>query len=275
MAELSPSTAVTNAAAPPRDPRMSVALPERDYAALEYIAAWYQVAQYQLEDAVFAERSPTIASRCVRRLHTAGFIAVERWNRVGLNLLRVTTRGRAALLARRVAEDLIFVPEKQVALKDLAHHLWIVDAGLMLRRLPVRIEATPCWALRRKLAALRPAAIPDLLALRQATSGATEAAIAIEVDLGGERLKNVFVPKLAVLRDMLATWAQGQPAAVIVLTVGPRRITALQAAIENQPHSVPVFVFALPAQPGRPSLAALRATLAGVVQAEGADALMP
>jgi hypothetical protein len=252
--------------APPRDPRSDTALPERDYAALQFTAAWYQVAQYQLEDAVFPNRSPTVASRCVRRLRMAGYIAVERWNRVGLNLIRVTARGRAVLIDRGVSDDAIFVPEKPVAVKDLAHHLWIIDAGLMLRRLPVPIDATPCWALRRRLAALRPAAVPDLLALRLGTDEETEAAIAIEVDLGGERLKNVFIPKLAVLRDTLAGWAAGQPAAVLVLTVGPRRITALRAAIEAQTHQVPVFVFALPAQPGRPGLASLRVTLSGVMQ---------
>jgi hypothetical protein len=249
------------AAAPPRDPRSAVTLPDRDYDALQFTAAWYQVAQYQLEDAVFPGRSPTIASRCVRRLRAAGFIAVERWNRIGLNLIRVTARGRTALLARGVGDDAIFVPEKAVAVKDLAHHLWIVDAGLMLRRIPVRMQTTPCWGLRRSLAALRPAAIPDILALRLSTADDTEAVIAIEVDLGGERLKKVFVPKLAVLRDTLAGWASGQPAAVIVLTVGSRRISALRAAIEAQVHHVPAFVFALPPQPGRPGLAALRASI--------------
>jgi hypothetical protein len=258
-------TALASLVAPARDPRADAALPERDYEALRFTAAWYQVAQYQLEDAVFPNRSPTVASRCVRRLRAAGYIAVERWNRIGLNLIRVTARGRAALLARGVDDDAIFVPEKPVAVKDLAHHLWIVDAGLMLRRLPVCVDATPCWGLRRRLAALRPAAIPDLLALRLGVGGETEAAIAIEIDLGGERLKNVFVPKLAVLRDTLAAWAYEQPAAVIVLTVGPRRIAALQAAIDAQPHHVPVFVFALPAQPGRPGLASLRSTLSGVI----------
>src|ERR1044071_10363230 len=89
------------AVAPPRDPRAAVVLPERDYAALRYIGAWYEVAQYQLEDAIFPERSPTIASRCVRRLLEARFIVVERWNRVGLNLIPLTSRGRAALLAGR------------------------------------------------------------------------------------------------------------------------------------------------------------------------------
>lgn len=257
--------AVPSLVLPPRDPRADTTLPERDYEALQFTAVWYQVAQYQLEDAIFPDRSPTIASRCVRRLRAAGYIAVERWNRVGLNLIRVTARGRSALVDRGVSDEAIFVPEKAVAVKDLAHHLWIVDAGLMLRGLQVRVDATPCWGLRRRLAALRPAAIPDLLALRLGVNDETEAVIAIEVDLGGERLKKVFVPKLAVLRDTLAGWASGQPAAVIVLTVGARRISALRAAIEAQVHHVPAFVFALPPQPGRPGLASLRATLSGVV----------
>lgn len=252
---------------PPRDPRSTPGLPERDYEALRYIAAWYQVAQYQLEDAVFAQRSPTVASRCVRRLANAGYIAVERWNRIGLNLLRSTTRGRTALLVYGVDDSAIFVPEKAVAVKDLAHHLWIVDAGLMLRHLSLRMDVAPCWSLRRKLAALRPAAIPDLLAFRHALTGETEAALAVEVDLGGEGLKNVLVPKLTVLRDTLAGWAGEQPAVVIVLTVGPRRIAALNAALAALPHQVPVFVFPLPRVAGRPGLAELRAGLAHTLAA--------
>jgi hypothetical protein len=250
----------------PCDPRRVRCLPARDYEALRYIAAWYEVAQYQLEDAIFAERSPTVASRSVRRLAAAGYVAVERWNHVGVNLLRATTRGRCALLARGVNEDAIFVPEKPVAMKDLAHHLWIVDAGLVLRRLSERMDVAPCWTLRRRLAALRPPVIPDLLAFRNGPTGATEAVLAIEVDLGGEGLKNVLVPKLVVLRNTLAEWASGQPAAVIVLTVGPRRIAALNAALAALPHQVPVFVFPLPHITGKPGLTNLRASLAAALK---------
>lgn len=249
----------------PRDPRSATCLPARDYEALRYISAWYQVAQYQLEDALFADRSPTVASRCVRRLAAAGCIAVERWNRVGVNLLRATARGRSALLERGVDDGAIFVPEKAVALKDLAHQLWVVDAGLALRRLSATLDVAPCWSLRRRLAALRPAAIPDLLALRHGAAGETDAAVAVEVDLGGEGLKNVFVPKLTILRDTLAGWAGDQPAAIIVLTVGPRRITALNAAVAALPHRIPVFVFPLPRATGRAALAELRAMIADVL----------
>lgn len=255
-------------ASPPRDPRNAGCLPARDYDALRYIAAWYQVAQYQMEDAIFAQRSPTVASRSVRRLAAAGYVAVARWNRVGLNLLRLTARGRSALLEHGVADGSIFVPEKPVALKDLAHHLWIVDAGLMLRSLSERIDVAPCWTVRRRLAALRPAVIPDLLAFRRGLTGETEGALAIEVDLGGEGLKNVLVPKLAVLRDTLAGWAGQQPAAVIVLTVGPRRIAALNTALAALPHhQVPVFVLPLPHVAGRPGLAEIRASLAQALSA--------
>jgi hypothetical protein len=252
-------------ASPARDPRTAACLPARDFEALRYISAWYQVAQYQLEDALFADRSPTVASRCVRRLAAAGYIAVERWNRVGVNLLRATARGRIALLERGVDDGAIFVPEKAVALKDLAHQLWLVDAGLALRRLSARLDVAPCWSLRRKLAVLRPAAIPDLLALRHSAGGETEAAVAVEVDLGGEGLKNVFVPKLSLLRDTLAGWAGDQPAAIIVLTVGPRRIAALDAAVAALPHRIPVFAFPLPRASARAGLAELRATLAHVL----------
>jgi hypothetical protein len=243
------------------DPRSSSPLPERDYAALEYIGRWYQVAQYQLEDAVFSQRSPTVASRCVRRMVAAGYIAVERWNRIGVNLIRLTSRGRSALVVRGVATSTLFVPEKPVALKDLAHHLWIVDAGLMLSRLDSALELTPCWALRRRLAALRPAAIPDVLAIRVGEDGAPEGVLAVEVDLGGERLKNVLVPKLGVLQETLAGWCSGQPTAIVVLTVGARRIAALTAAVQVLPQTIPVLVYSLPRQSARPGLAELRRTL--------------
>lgn len=252
-------------ASPARDPRAAASLPARDYEALRYISAWYHVAQYQLEDALFADRSPTVASRCVRRLAAAGLVAVERWNKVGVNLLRATARGRGALLERGVDDHAIFVPEKAVALKDLAHQLWVVDTGLALRRLSARLDVAPCWSLRRKLAALRPAAIPDLLALRHGASGETEAAVAVEVDLGGEGLKNVFVPKLSLLRETLAGWAGDQAAAIIVLTIGPRRIAALVAALAALPHRIPVFVFPLPRMTGRAALAELRGMIAGVL----------
>ncbi|HKO58894.1 MAG TPA: hypothetical protein VJ276_23710 [Thermoanaerobaculia bacterium] len=248
-----------------RDPRDTSRLPERDYAALHFIGTWYEVAQYQLEDAVFSGKSPTITSRCIRRLHAAGAIVVERWNRIGLNLIRLTNTGRQALLDRGIDGSAIFVPEKAVAPKDLRHQLHLVDIGLVLMQLPIPFDLAPCWTLRRRLALTKPSAIPDLLALRQDGRGGVDGAIAIEVDLGGERLKNVFVPKLALLRDTLAGWSGGAPAAIVVFTVGTRRIAALSAAIAAQTHAIPVVVFPLPVDAGRPGLGALRSLLEQVV----------
>lgn len=243
-----------------RDPRSVPPLPGRDYAALEYIGRWYQVAQYQLEDAIFPQRSPTVASRCVRRLFRVGFIAIERWNRIGSNLIRLTNRGRTVLVDRGVRVGSVFVPERPVSTKDLTHHLWIVDMGLVLARINATLEVSPCWALRRNLAAIQPAAIPDVLAIQLAASGAPAGVLAVEIDLGGERLKNVFVPKLRVLRQMLAAWSARQPAAIVVLTVGCRRVAALTAMLEKFSDDIPIVVRPLPTQTGRNGLAALQAT---------------
>lgn len=94
---------------------------------------------------------------------------------------------------------------------------------------------TPCWALRRKLAELRPPAIPDVLAFTTDASGATAGVLAVEVDMGTEPLK-LFLPKTDLLRPMIASWAGGTPAAVLVLTVGPRRILAMEAGIAGRPN---------------------------------------
>jgi hypothetical protein len=111
------------------------------------------------------------------------------------------------------------------------------------------------------MAALHPPAIPDLLAFRTTAEGATAGVLAVEIDLGTEPLKNVFFPKLDLLREMLASQAAGQPAAVLVLTVGPRRILAMEAGIADRPHAVPIVVLPLPKATGRASVAELASLL--------------
>jgi hypothetical protein len=100
-----------------------------------------------------------------------------------------------------------------------------------------------------------------VLAIRVGDDGLPEGVLAVEVDLGGERLKNVLVPKLGVLQDTLVGWCSGQPAAIVVLTVGPRRIAALTAAVQSLPQTIPIVVYSLPPQSGRPGLTELRKTL--------------
>lgn len=229
---------------------------------LQYIMEGYQESQPNVDEALIPGTSKTPASRATKRLAAAGYIHLERWNGVGVNLLRGTSRGRDALVARGVDPSRLFIPERPVAAKDLRHHMWINDARLVLRQRGVA-DVTPCWMLRRKLAELRPPAIPDLLAFPTNAAGAATGVLAVKVDLGTESLK-VFIPKLALLRDMLSAWATGLPAVVLVLTVGPRRIFALERLLAEQPHAVGVVVLPLPKSTGRMAVRELGALIAAV-----------
>jgi hypothetical protein len=239
-----------------RHPRDELDLPERDYEVLRYVMEGYQETQGNVDLALFPGHSKTPVSRSVNRLVAAGYLIVERWNRVGVNLLRGTACGRARLIERGIDPSTLFVPEKPVAAKDLAHHTWINEARLALQQHGLA-DVKPCWAVRRMMAALHPPAIPDLLGFQTAADGSTAGVLAVEIDLGSEPLKNVFFPKLDLLREMLTTQAAGQPAAILVLTVGPRRILAMEAGIADRLHRIPIVVMALPKASGRASVAEL------------------
>lgn len=238
-----------------RDPRQLAELSARDLAALKFIGMWI-CAQYQLALHVFPGVSETVVSRCVRRLLGLGLIAVERWNRIGLNMLRLRTAGMRLLEERGLATaDELFVPRSAVATKDLRHHLWIGDVGLAFAALPVDFTVLPCWALRRRFAGQK-IPIPDLLAVGKHGSRT----IAVEVDLGSERTK-WLAEKLVVLAETVHAIRGDGTAGIIVLTVGEKRIASLAAQITET--AVPVVVVALPSVVGRPSVGALRDILRG------------
>lgn len=234
----------------PRDPRHAVELSVRDLAALRFIGMWI-CAQYQLALHVFPSVSETVVSRCIQRLLNLGLIRVTRWNRIGLNMLRLRTAGLRLLDERRLATaHELFVPRAAVATKDLRHHLWIGDVGLAFRSLPVPFKVFPCWALRRRFAGQK-VSIPDLLAVANGGSRV----LAIEVDLGSERTK-WLAEKLVVLAATVDVLRGGGTGGIIVLTVGEKRIASLRAQIAET--AVPVVVAALPSVVGRPAVAALR-----------------
>jgi len=104
-------------------------LRDRDIEALAFIGRGFEVAQYQLHEAIFASRSPNVVSRFVIRASERGFIATERLGGIGMNRLRLTRRGREFLVNRGITEDELFAPAKAVALKDVAHTLAINDLG--------------------------------------------------------------------------------------------------------------------------------------------------
>jgi hypothetical protein len=216
-------------------------LRDRDIEALAFIGRGYEVAQYQLHEAIFASRSPNVVSRFVIRGTERGFIAAERLGGIGMNRLRLTRRGREFLIDRGIAEDELFAPAKAVALKDVAHTLAINDlrvALLGLRNPPTFIS--PAWFLQRRLSSAL--AIPDLLARWPARAGGL--LLACEIDLGCERLATVFLPKLERLSELLSDAAEGDRAGIVIFTRGSRRVELLE--VQTGDASIPVMPFAIP-----------------------------
>jgi hypothetical protein len=242
------------------DPRRQPQVTERDIEALLFIGRGHEVAQYQLHAAVFSGLSEGIMSRWTQRMLRRGAIAVERWAKVGINRLRLTQQGRDVLVARNIPVHDVFTPRTPTALKDVQHTLWINDLRVVLPRLSVPPDViAPAWLLQRQLGTI----VPDVLAVRTPRSGDRGYALAVEVDLGAERLKCVFLPKLARLREQLGEWAGGVPAIVLVLTRGERRVLALRTALV--PGAVPVLVESLPLATGRLGLQALQDVLTGAM----------
>jgi hypothetical protein len=238
------------------DPRNIPRASKRDLEAGAWIGKGYEVAQYQLHEAVFSGKSPVVVSRFTKRWRERGYLFVERLNRIGMNRLRLTSKGRDFLLLHAAAqpEDL-FVPTRSVAPKDLAHRLWINDLRVVLMKLPVKPELVlPAWAIERRSTPRLPA-IPDVLAVTR--RGESSSALAIEVDLGGEALKSVFVPKLGILQGVLREMSKDGSAAVLVLTSSDRRRDAIAEATAEFDGSIPIAVETLPKECGRSGLQAL------------------
>ena len=237
-----------------RDTRLGRKLPARDLVAGVWIGKGYEVAQYQLHEAVFPGRSAVVVSRFVKRWRDHGLIAVERWNRIGMNRLRLTSRGRDLLLLSAVAkpEDL-FVPARPVAPKDIAHRMWVNDLRVVLGRLPKKPDfVLPFWSIERTILP-RPVAVPDVLAVTTRPASL----LAIEVDLGGEPIQSVFVPKLRLLQEVLRAASSGGRVAILILTSGPRRQQSIGKAMATLDTSVPIAVESLPPDVGPKGLRAL------------------
>jgi hypothetical protein len=82
-----------------------------------------------------------------------------------------------------------------VPAKDFEHTVEIVNAALAIRRRrPAPDELLPAWAVQRLFAG-KLTVWPDLLCLWKPRDDDPGSALAIEVDLGGEPVKTVLVPK--------------------------------------------------------------------------------
>ncbi|MEO6326520.1 MAG: hypothetical protein ABIT01_02070 [Thermoanaerobaculia bacterium] len=192
------------------------------------------------------------------------YLVKYRLNKTGLNRMHLTAKGRDAVVAAGVATAReLFVPRVAVALKDLAHTCWINDVSIVLRSGTPRAFDTvqPAWALQRLLVPA-PVAIPDILAIRKPRPGDAGRLLCLEIDLGGERLKATFIPKLGAMAGLLLSWAQGTPVGIVVLTKGTGRAASLKAQLAEVGLPVPIAIEMLPREVARPGLVALRVLLA-------------
>lgn len=251
------------------DPRAEPPLLPRDAQALAFIGRGKEVAQYQLRAAIFPGRTEVVASRRVSRWTEQGLVVADRLQGFGMNRLRLTEKGKDALVRAKVApEEELFVPAKAVALKDLAHHLWINDLRVLASEgVPFAADRiVPAWLLERTVTP-RPSAIPDLLLVQRPKGGGRGRMLAVEVDMGGERLVATLLPKLKLLADILTSWAgvEMRPG-VLVLTRGPKRLASLRASLEDAGLPVPVAADLLPSAAGGDALGCLRQLLRPPVQ---------
>jgi hypothetical protein len=244
------------AARPSVDPRGSYWPPSRSVAVLLFVAEGGEVMQPQVHERYFHGRSEAVVSRAIRNLADHDLLSIDRWNNVGVNRLRLTTYGRDLLLAVGVPEHAIFTLRKPVAPAHVGHTTWINDLRVVVARSGrTPAFALPAWALQRLVRPLPPT-IPDLL-VHFGGDGKPPLTLAFEVDLGSERLRKVFVPKLRLLQEVMGIWS-GDARAIIVLTSGLRRAALLRAHLSATEAAADLIVDTLPSTTGRQAIAELR-----------------
>lgn len=230
----------------------------RDIEAYALVGRFRMMTRQQLKSWLFADVSETIVTRFFDRATERGYLGVERLHGNGIQVCWLTKNGRDFLVDGGYAPAVdLFPASGPVPAKDFAHTMEIVNVALaMHRRTPAPDELLPSWAVQRLFAGKLPV-WPDLLCLWKPTNDDFGAALAIEVDLGGEPVKTVVVPKTLALIGFLDKWVRGAPAAIALLTVTPRRRDslrdALTPAIGRFPLAVEVFTALDPEAPAKRS----------------------
>jgi len=244
------------------DPRSSPVLTARDIDVLLVVGEGQELSQGQVHRAVFPTVSEVVVSRRVRRLRDLGLLAVERWRKVGINRLRLTSRGRDLLLDKGAAEENdVFLLASTLGEKAIPHTLWVNDVRIVLKALASPGDVVlASWMIERRFVP-RWAAIPDVLWIAAPHDDSPGSFLAVEIDLGTEPIKGVFATTLGTLQGVLSSLAAGgaAPAGILVLTVGERRCGAIRAAARELPTSIPIQVQTLPRVAGRPTFDALAA----------------
>jgi hypothetical protein len=224
----------------------------RDIEAYALVGRFRMLTRQQLKSWLFDAVSETIVTRFFNRSTKRGYLGVERLHGNGIQVCWLTKKGRDFLVGggHAAASDL-FPASAPVAAKDFEHTVEIVNAALaMRRRTPAPDELLPAWTVQRLFAG-KLTVWPDLLCLWKPRDDGPGSALAIEVDLGGEPVKTVLVPKTLELIGFLAGWMAGAPAAILVLTATARRRDSLREALAPAIGDFPLAVETLDALLGR------------------------
>lgn len=214
----------------------------RDLAALTTIGIFRMLTRSQLKAWHFESVSETVVRRFIDRMVERGYLGQERINRNGVQVVWLTQAGADLLVDHAaVSRGDLFPARGPVAAKDFDHTTAIVDAALAVEQRGFGSDLIlPAWALQRAQAG-RAEVYPDLLCLARPSVPNLGAALAVEVDLGGEPIGSVLVPKTEKLAAFLAPYG-GSALAILLLTVGSRRRAAIEQALRRAAISVLISV---------------------------------
>jgi hypothetical protein len=214
----------------------------RDIAALTTIGIFRMLTRAQLKAWHFKTVSETVVRRFIDRMVERGYLGQERINRNGVQVVWLMQAGADLLVDQGgVSRVDLFPARGPVAAKDFDHTTAIVDAALAVEQRGFRSDAmVPAWALQRAQAG-RAEVFPDLLCLARPSATNRGAALAVEVDLGGEPIGSVLVPKTEKLAAFLAPYSWST-LAILLLTVGSRRRATIEQALRKVVMSVPISV---------------------------------
>lgn len=214
---------------------MAPRLTPRDLALLAAVGRFRSLTRQQLKRWFFADVTEPVVTRVLDRLVVQHWLGSERIQGNGRQIVWLTSRGADLLHERGAARKNLFPTTGPPAAKDFAHSVAIGDAAAWLaRRRPPPDEILPAWHLQRLFGNWR--AIPDLLAIWRGGASLAGAALAVEVDLGTEPLKSVFLPKLGELPDALATRLPREQTHILILVPSARRLERVREALAGTPN---------------------------------------
>jgi hypothetical protein len=204
----------------------------RDIEAYILVGRFRMLTRQQLKAWMFHDVSETMVTRFFDRSTERGHLGVERLGGNGMQVCWLTRKGCDFLVDGGYALTADLFPASAPApAKDFNHTVEIVNAALaMHRRASAPDELLPAWALQRLFAGTL-SVWPDLLCLWRPKRDDPGAALAIEVDLGGEPVKTVLLPKTLELIAFLNSWTAGARAAILLLTATARRRDSIREAL--------------------------------------------